>query len=212
MSYAAGRTFFGIGNKSFYKLVRPMGGRFGERFGQALTLGSIGVASYGIFSNFEQWRHGEMSGAEAATSSGAMFFGCFAGGGTAKAIMYTQATCYLVIASLIMRSDARLALPYQGMMEQPLLKTTDYFDVVAPGILAAADAKCGAAGTVLSALALAYSMMNLDPGQARRFVADAGATLDLEEKIDPQRLQLSLGMYGDQALSDVETMVLICGE
>ena len=100
------RFFFGVGNPAFYSLLRPMGGGgFAGKFGKALTVASRGTAAIGIFNQVQDYRAGRNSGQEAAFGSAALFFGCLAGGGSLRAFAYSGLTSYLVMASLISRTD-----------------------------------------------------------------------------------------------------------
>ncbi|MBR0650702.1 hypothetical protein GXW78_13580 [Roseomonas terrae] len=215
MSQAFGRAFFGIGNPSFFNLLRPMhGGGFSQKFGTALTVGGFGVAGYNIFSKAQDYRAGRISGEEAVSASGAQFIGCLAGGGSLKAVMYSGITSYLVMFSLVSRVDHwRSRNAEESFVPEDLVKAPDYFDLFSPGAVAAVDGVSsltgGKGGMIAKTLALSYNMLNVDLSHIRRRVAEEGGTMEVEQRIEPEALPLVFGQYGDQALSDVEKVLLL---
>lgn len=212
MSGSFARFFFGVGNPAFYSLLRPMGGGgFAGKFGKALTVASTGTAAIGIFNQVQDYRAGRNSGQEAAFGSAALFFGCLAGGGSLRAFAYSGLTSYLVMASLISRTDHfRATHPEAEFVPAGLIKASDYFDLMSPVPMAIAEGVSGGrGGMVLKTLGLGYSMLNTDMGNIKRFCSLEGAEIDHMERVEPDMLPITLANYGDKVLSDTEIVMLL---
>jgi hypothetical protein len=214
MSGRFGTFFFGVGNRPFYNLLRPMGGGgFARGFGKALTIASTGTAAVGIFNHMQDYREGRESGEEAAFGSAALFFGCLGGGGSYRAFAYSGLTSYLVMASLIARREHfRATHPDAQFVPEGLIKASDYFDLMSPVPMAMAEGISGRAGMVLQTLGLGYSMLNLDMENIKRFCSQEGAGIDLMERVEPDMLPITIANFGDKVLSDTEIIMLLASD